>query len=214
MGLIKRILIVGLAVAGLVIVAPATVSAQTRPNPSPRNTPRTTSDDVLDMRMRELNIRRLEIEKDKAAKPALEVSPEAVKQVNEDFARIQGINAEIMRDYVTGKPPDYKHISEAMAEMRKRAARLNTNLLLPPDAAAADDQTTQIVSNKQQGRSPLLDLNDLIQAFVTNPIFKNANTIDLALGVKARRDLAGIIDLSERINKSAEKLSKATAKPN
>lgn len=212
MGLIKQTLIVGVALAGVVIVAPTTVSSQTRPNPSPRNTPRTTSDDVLDMRMRELNIRRLEIEKDKAAKPALEVSPEAVKQVNEDFARIQGINAEIMRDYVTGKPPDYKHISEAMAEMRKRAARLNTNLLLPPDDAAADDQTTQIVSNKQQGRSPLLDLNDLIQAFVTNPIFKNANTIDLALGAKARRDLAGIIDLSERINKSAEKLSKS-AKP-
>jgi hypothetical protein len=196
------------------IVMPTSLAAQVRPNPNPRTASRTTSDDILDMRMRDMNIRRLEIEKEHAAKPTLEVSKETVKQVNEDFAQIQEINAEIMRDYVSGHAPDYKHIAEAMAQIKKRAARLNTNLLLPPDEEVVDIQTIRSESNKRPARSPLLDLNDLINRFVTNPIFKNVNTIDLALGVKARRDLASIIDLSDRISKSAEKLSKAPTKPN
>lgn len=214
MTLDKRTLIVSVVASAFLIVMPTSAAAQARPNPGPRNTPSSTPDGVLDMRIRDMNIRRLEIERENAAKPTLEVSKETVKQVNEDFGRIQGINSEIMRDYASGAPPDYKHIAEAMAEIKKRAARLNTNLLLPPDEEVPENQATPSNSTKRKARSPLLDLNDLINGFVTNPIFKNVNTIDLALGLKAKRDLANIIDLSDRISKSAEKLSKAATKPN
>ena len=165
------------------------------------------------MQNREMNIRMLEIAKDRKDQPAFEVSKETVKQVSEDFARIQKINAEILRDYVSGTKPDYKHISEAMAEINKRAGRLNTNLLLPPSETVESGPASASESNKRPARSPLLDLNDLITSFVNNPIFKNSETIDATTGARARRDLEGIIDLSNRISKSAEKLSKIQTSP-
>jgi hypothetical protein len=163
---------------------------------------------MREMVEREMKIRRLEMERENNKKPSLEPSKETIRQVNEDFARIQGINEEIMRDYAAGTPPDYKHISEAMAEIRKRALRLQTNLLLPASDDTKTEPVASVAAGKQPGRSPLLDLSDLIFSFVTNPIFKNENTIDLALGAKAKHDLASIVDLSDRISRSADKLNK------
>lgn len=203
------------AVFAFLMIVPTPIAAQTRPNPATRNPARGRATGLSrDMYEREMNIRKLELDRDSSKKPTFEVPKETVKQVNEDFEQIQGINASVMRDYVEGKGPDYKHISEAMAEIAKHSTRLNANLLLPSDDTFVSAAGTQGEPNKKTARSPLLDLNDLIRDFVTNPIFKNANTIDLALGAKARRDLAGIIDLSSRISKSAEKLSKAVVKSN
>jgi hypothetical protein len=149
----------------------------------------------------------MELEKERDQKPTFEVSKETTKQVLEDFEQLQSINAAIMRDYAAGLAPDYKHISEAMADLNKRAARLNTNLLLPSNDGSSPTQVSQPV--KPQNRSPLLDLNDLIYGFVTNPIFKNRDTIDIELGKQAKRDLQRIITLSDAISKSADKLSKS-----
>jgi hypothetical protein len=203
------------AAFAFLVVVPTPLAAQARPNPptrAPSRGPATGT--TRDMYERDMNIRRLELERDSNKKPTFEVSKETVKQVSEDFEQIQGINAEIIGDYVSGKGPDYKHISEAMAEITKRATRLNTNLLLPSDDTVVSGPVTQSEVHNKPARSPLLDLNDLIFSFVTNPIFKNANTIDLTLGAKAKRDLASIIDLSDRISKSADKLSKTSAKRN
>lgn len=202
----QHILIVAVVAFASLVVLPASAAAQARPNPPARPNLGPTSDAMRDMHERDMNIRRLELERERTEKPKLEASKETIKRVNEDFARIQEINAELIHEYVQGKAPDYKHIAESMAELNKRAARLNTNLVLPPDDAV--QEATPSISEKRPSRSPLLDLNDLICSFVTNPIFKNPNTIDLALGVRARRDLAHIVILSNRISRSAEKLSK------
>lgn len=204
-------LIVSVAVFVSLMVLPASVAAQSRPNPPARPNLGPTSDAVRDMRERDMNIRRLEIERERTEKPTFEASKETTKQVNEDFARIQSINAEVMRDYAAGAAPDYKHISEVMAEINKRAMRLDTNLLLPSNDGDGNDRASQVTSDKR-ARSPLLDLNDLIRDFVNNPIFKRLNTIDAELGRQAKRDLQSIIDLSDRISKSAVKLSKAAPK--
>ena len=203
---------VGFATVVLAMALPIVAAAQARPNSSRRGTPiGSAPDSVRETRERDMNIRRLELEKERPAKSALEVSPETIKQVNEDFAKIQGINAEIIQDYASGKPPNYKHISEAMMEIKKRAERLNANLLLPPGDSDNEDRAKPTGIKRAEPRSPLLDLNDLIHDFVTNPIFKNVNTIDLALGAKAKRDLESIVDLSDRISKSADKLNKTSA---
>ena len=215
MKLKKHTLIVSVAAFASLLALPTSLAAQSRPNPPTRVNPLgPTSDAVRDMRERDMNIRRLELERERNEKPTFEVSKETTRQVNEDFAQIQSINADIMRDYASGVAPDYKHISEVMAEISKRGARLNANLLLPSSEGDRNDQANQGGSDKRPARSPLLDLNDLICGFVTNPIFKNLNTIDAELGKQAKRDLQSIIDLSDRISKSADKLSKIAAKRN
>jgi hypothetical protein len=174
------------------------------------NNSRRASDVVIamkDLNLRDSQVRSLEISKDEAKGDSLpKAAPQIIEQVKQDFGRIQEVNSEIMRSYSAGEPPNYKHLSEAMAEINKRASRLNTNLLLPEPSAYE--------APRQGDRSPLLDLNDLITRFVTSPIFSKANTINAEQGAKAKRDLADIIDLSSRIRKSAEKLSKSTARVN
>ena len=209
-----HILIVSAAALVFLVVLPSPSAAQSRPNPPARPNLGPASDAVRDMRERDMNIRRLELERERVEKPTFEASKETTRQVNEDFARIQSINAEVMRDYATGVAPDYKHISEVMAEISKRAVRLNANLLLPSSDGEVNDRSSQAASDKRRARSPLLDLNDLIRSFVTNPLFKNLNTIDVGLGKQAKRDLQSIIALSDTISKSAVKLSKAAATPN
>jgi len=208
----RRTIIVGFAGFICALLLPASLAAQSRPNPPSRNSPvPSASDNMREMLEREMKIKRLEMDRDKGKRSSLEVSKETIKQVNDDFARIQEINVEIMRDYSDGKPPDYPHIAGAMSEIKKRASRLRSNLILPSGDRIAGEQAGSSSAPKHSGRSPLLDLNDLIVSFVTNPIFKNENTIDLELGARAKRDLAGIVDLSDRISRSAEKLSKTAS---
>jgi len=209
----KRTLIVSFACFICALLLPALLCAQSRPNPPSRNSPvPSASDNMREMLEREMKIKKLEMDRENEKKSSLTVSKETIKQVNEDFARIQEINVEMMRDYAEGKPPDYPHIAVAMSEIKKRASRLRGNLILPSGDEIAGVQAGSSSPPKHSGRSPLLDLNDLIVSFVTNPIFKNENTIDLELGARAKRDLAGIIDLSDRISRSAEKLGKTAAK--
>jgi hypothetical protein len=49
--------------------------------------------------------------------------------------------------------------------------------------------------------------------FVKNPIFRNTDVVDVKHSASASRDLDGMIELSQLINKSAERLSKASKKP-
>ena len=190
----------------LAMILPISIAAQSTKPPPSRTPTGGMSPEARDLYLREMNIRRLELEKTKKSNTTRATDEDVINQVTEDFSRIQDINAEIIRDYAAGAPPDYKHIAEAMEEIRKRASRLNDNLLLP-----SGQEAPQKIQGK--ARSPLLDLNDLIKSFVSNPIFKNSNTIDANTGPKAKRDLESIIDLSGRISKSADKLSKSQSKP-
>jgi hypothetical protein len=178
------------------------VQAQKQPSNRPRTDP---PPSVMDVGIRDMQVRSLELSKDNNGEIKSSVSPEIVKQVKEDFGRIQEINAEVMKAYTSGAPPDYKYLAEAMADINKRAGRLKTNLLLP------EPESTEAF--QEQNGSPLVQLNSLIVGFVTNPIFKNANTIDAQDGVKAKRDLGYIVELSNRIRKSAERLDRASGKP-
>lgn len=163
-----------------------------------------------DMQLREMQLRSLELSKESEKKLSREVLPETLKNVKEDFERIQSINADVMRAYASGGAPNFAYLAEATAEINKHATRLRTNLLLPEPNKEDSGQKNV---NESQPKSPLMTLNNLILSFVTNPIFKNENTIDAELGVKARRDLDAIIELSDKISKSAEKLSKTSGKP-
>jgi hypothetical protein len=133
----------------------------------------------------------------------------ALKQIKEDFERLQAVNNEMMRTVSANEPLDYKGISGTLAEINKRAKRLKINLRM------ADDETGGALQGAPEGgelKQSLYKLDSVIMSFVTSPLFQNTNVINTSLRSKAGRDLEGIIEMSQAVRKSAEKLGKASTK--
>jgi len=54
-------------------------------------------------------------------------------------------------------------------------------------------------------KASLLSLDGSIMSFIKNPIFKNSGVVDVEQAGKASRDLETIIELSNLINKDAQR---------
>ena len=160
----------------------------------------------------ELRINALERE---SRQPGTKESPRlANMQLKNDFEQLQTVNNQMMAMVFANNVLDYKRVSEAITEIRKRAARLKSNLPLP--SAEKDGQEEQPLKglnelNQGEVKPALLSLDDLIQRFVTNPVFQQSQVVDIQQSSKARRDLEAILKLSEKIRKSADKLMKASS---
>jgi hypothetical protein len=133
----------------------------------------------------------------------------ALKQIKEDFERMQAVNNEMMRTVSTAEPLDYKSISETLSEINKRAKRLKSNLRM---ADGEKGEALNVASAGTELKQSLYRLDDLIMIFVTSPLFQNPNVINTDLRAKANRDLEAIIEVSQVVRKNAEKLGKAPAK--
>ncbi len=158
------------------------------------------------MRDRELALRNLERDRNRVTTDQQLRLP--YEQINEDFKRIQIVNNELMSAAYGSAALDFRNVSEATAEIKRRASRLKTNLVLPDIDKDEKRQKSQDATEAAQLKSALSALDKLIMSFVTNPVFKSTGVVDSQLSVKARRDLEDIIELSDRIKKNAEKLSK------
>ncbi len=114
------------------------------------------------------------------------------------------------------KALNYDSVLAAVVEIKKCSSRLKGNLALPQ---AKNDQDKKIsndvdASSREQLEGTLLTLRKHIYSFVTNPLFEAPTVLDVVQAKKAGDDLESIIELSESIGKSGEKLmklNKATA---
>lgn len=217
---------IGFASVALVFASALTVTVQAQGERGQRQVYRGLSD-----RNRELLHREMEMNdmiKD-ANRPAPEVRRRlAMSQIAEDFKRIQIINNDMMLAVTSNTTIDYKRISDVTGEIRKRAMRLKENLLLPqPEASAQQnlkhvplrnslsmlDELMSGAPDNGQMKTSLNTLDNLIMGFVNNPVFKNSGTVvDARMSAKANRDLENIIELSNVIRKSAERVSKVHGK--
>ena len=127
-------------------------------------------------------------------------------QVKEDFERIQVVRNGIVRAASATNAPDYKFISDAAAEIKKRASRLKGNLALPNPNGDEKMRKNQGELNEEQVKEALLMLCNRIESFVKNPFFETPRVIDIELLTKASSDLKNMVELSSRISKSADKL--------
>lgn len=127
-------------------------------------------------------------------------------QTEEDFTRILTLHNEIARALTSKNALDYKFVSEATGEIKKRASRVQSTLALslPPEEALQEDQSAQ--SKNPELKDSLVKLCNHIRSFVTNPTIDKPNTVDAKELSRARRDLESLIQLSGRIKKDAEKL--------
>lgn len=199
--------IIRLFVFSLVLATPILAQRNpTFPQPATKDNPRT---DPGELRGRNDNITLLERGKDEAQNRQT-----ALAQMNEDFDRIQKVDRNVLSAISTSDVPDYKRISLGLAEIRKRAIRLRSNLVLPTSSKDEKAQKKRDAMDTSQLQPSLLVLNDLITSFVSNPIFTSRDTnVDSPQVARARRDLDGIIEFSEKIRKSAETLNKTPGKP-
>jgi hypothetical protein len=140
----------------------------------------------------------------------------AIAQIREDFVRIQVVNYDLS-DALSrssssgGGSLDLKFIAKSVADIKKRARRLKDNMMLPETENVFERPQMEVAPEAGQLKSSLSVLKKLIIGFVNNPIFRETNVVDVQLSAKAKHDLEDIIELSEQIKKSSEKLNKLTA---
>ena len=185
----------------LVLCAP--VSAQFRRNRSEDERRRRNAD-----QMREMEIKRLESGLNK--KTSYDTTPSLpFVQIREDFRQLQIVHNEMMVAAFSGKPLEplnYKGITKATAEINKRAARLKSTLQLPKPANEVI-QNLREITNDEQARVSLLDLDNVIMKFVLNPSFGHTGVVDAQQSARASQDLIRIIELSRHIKQNSARLA-------
>jgi hypothetical protein len=130
-------------------------------------------------------------------------------EINEDFARLRAIDEGFRQANAPAGPLDYKTISLKSAEVKKRATRLRSNLSgLPKPEKEEKRQKQDVPLDDAQMKALLSSFDELMSGFLNNPIFSDMGTLDAQLALKARRDLDGLIEMSEVVRKGAEKLGK------
>jgi hypothetical protein len=130
----------------------------------------------------------------------------AYAQIREDYKQIQISNNDLLRLVGAGGPLDLKVVTKSVSDIRNRASRLKENLRLPEPQKTAERPKPEALMETAQIKSSLSRLDALIFEFVNNPIFDHAKTVNIEQAAKARRNLEEIIEISDQIKKSSEKL--------
>ena len=197
-----------LALSIFVLFAAAPAWAQSTPG-GPPPIDRTNNDRIRqqDMSRREWQLRNFGKE---SGQPMDRRQLEALMaQTEEDFNRILTLHNEIARAVASNNALNYRFVTEATVEIKKRASRLQSTLVLQltPEDGQVEEKPEEL--NGSQLKDALIKLCKQIRSFVTNPIIENPGTVDVSQLTRARRDLESVVQLSNRIKKQAERLEKA-----
>jgi hypothetical protein len=186
----------------LILISVPSVFAQSGPgSPPPTNRVNTERARQQEMSQREYQLRNFGTEpsapKDRRQVEAL------MAQTEEDFNRILTLHNEIARALASKNDLDYQFVSDATAEIKKRASRVQSSLAL----GLSREEALELEKSKDEPiKDSLIKLCNQIRSFVTNPSIENPNTINAEQMTKARRDLESLIQLSGRIKKDADQL--------
>ena len=129
-----------------------------------------------------------------------------MEQTEQDFTRILTLHNEIARALSSQKALDYRFVSNASGEIRKRATGVQSRFNLAPEEGYTSQKLEEI--NDPQMKDALIKLCKQIRSFVTNPSIENPNTVDAQQLTRARHDLEDLIQLSAQIKKDADRIGK------
>ncbi len=159
-----------------------------------------------EMSKREYQLRNFGVE---PRRPLSDKEKKAVMaQVEQDFNRILLLHNEMARALGSEASLDYRFVSEASAEIKKRSGRLQSTLMLQQSDEEKASSSELPKFDSDNFKPALLTLCKNIRDFVTNPIIETPGTVNAEHLARAKRDLANIINLSGRIRQHAEQLSK------
>lgn len=156
-----------------------------------------------DLGMREHQVGQLERDTTKKRE-----AKDVMAEVNDDMARLAALH-EVMTAALaaSNQALDSKAFVDRAVEIKMRSTRLRTDLALPLDEKAQKRDVLKGVDNTTL--QPVVSVLDkLLDSFLHNPVFTDTGAVDLQLAAKARQDLEDIIVVSEKVRKTAEKLSK------
>jgi len=197
----RTVIIVLLLVVPVAAQRPVPGGQETDPN-DPINQEKTNKADMKNREWFMANSRRL-------ARKASGPEKSAVPEIKEDFERIQVIAKEMMESVFVANLVDYQQIQKTSGEIRKRAIRLKTNLAYPEPLNRNDAKKNG--PGTEDLRVSLRNLDQSIVSFVTSPIFQlQQQVVNSQLAMKATGDLMDIIEVSETIRKSVERLKRET----
>ena len=165
----------------------------------------------IEMETRQRDLWNLERAKRKPSDRKRDERP-AYQQVREDFEKLQLGSYNLSGAIGSAPALDYERIQEEAAEVRKRAGRLMSTLMLPEPEKGQKPKKGDEAPAPGDLRANIVALDELVKSFVWNPIFQQSGIVDVENSTKARRDLDGIIRLSEQIRKSAEAAGKSAGK--
>lgn len=163
-----------------------------------------------DLSEREFLLRNMEPDRRPAEKPSPRL---ALAQLREDFLRIQVLDNDLARAASRGDALDPKFVSKSAAEIRKLAARLRDNLMLPAPAVEGGRDEAKAAPPPAQLGTALSALDGLILKFVDDVASKGVYLLDAQSSAKARHELEAIIELSAQVRKESERLGKSTRPP-
>lgn len=158
-----------------------------------------------DMSRREYQLRNFGNQPDKP--PDRRQLEALMAQTEQDFNRILTLHNEIVR--ALPKTIDYRFVSAASEEIRKRASRLQSTLALGLNEAEIAALKKLDSFDGPEMQDALIKLCKQIKSFVTNPVIETPNTVNAEQLTNARRDLELLIQLSGQIKKDADRLQKA-----
>jgi hypothetical protein len=203
-----RKIFTGVVSAGTCIVFSAAAccmaAAQGKPNPSAN--PLGPFAESIERRQREQDLRSLP-QRLRTRRVRHIADPQLIKQMNEDFVRIQTIRAEAVRVIVADKPFDLKKLEKDSDEIRKRASRLRASLAL------SEERDTTLPGKKirtiEMVNDAVFDLCIEISRFTENPMFKANGVYTVRDATEASKALDAVIALARDTGKAAERLRKA-----
>jgi hypothetical protein len=195
----KHVLQISAVILFALAISPA-VSAQAV------NKDKERAENERDLELRSWNLRILSLQYNKNKHRARPQPEQQLAQLQKDFSRLQVLNKSLLTAALGNTPLDPGFVSKSVAEIKKRAERLDKNLALPEPEGAAEQ--TETLATFPQLKPSVLKLGRLIFSFIDNPFFKEASVVDTQLTTKARRDLEDIIELSGQIKKTSEQIEK------
>jgi len=129
-------------------------------------------------------------------------------EIAEDFTRLQEVNNDVGQAVSKPGPLNLEFVIKSAAELMERSQRFSDNLGHPEPDKNSKPPKLEELTDVEQLKHSLGNLNKLITEFVNNPLFTDASTRNAESLVKARRDLVEIHTLSEHIRKGTEQLTK------
>ncbi|HEY0083117.1 MAG TPA: hypothetical protein VGB61_10030, partial [Pyrinomonadaceae bacterium] len=166
-----RASVTSIAAATLIVVGAGTLRGASQ-SQSTRDARR------VEMETRQRDLWNLERAKRKPSDRKRDERP-AYQQVREDFEKLQLGSYNLTGAAGSAPALDYERIQEEAAEIRKRAGRLMSTLMLPEPEKGQKLKKGDEAHAPADLRANIAALDELVKSFVWNPIFQQSGIVDV-----------------------------------